>query len=148
MSKGYNRNWPTLASRRIESTRVWPWNVTHAELSWLLSEQLKAFGLALDSTEGFHEYAYAFTSDLRKSSFEARDLQSSADVLSFIDKWLLELNRDPRASVTFGHEAYAFTVLELELFRERVSNSSATAQTFSWIRGPGQTKIGRRGEVE
>ena len=124
LSKGHFWDWPGWTSRGIESTRVWPWSVTHNELSRSLSEQLKAFRLALDSTEGFHEFAYDFTSYLRKRSFEARDLQSSTDVINFIDKWLLELNRDPRGSVTFGYKEYAFTVLEQELFRERVSELS------------------------
>ena len=124
LAKGHIWDWPTPIGRVIESTRVWPWSVTHAELSQSLLEQLKAFRLALDSTEGFHEFAYDFTSYLRRTDFEARDLQSSTDVIDFIEKRLLSLNRDPRGSVTFGHKEYAFTVLELELFRERVSELS------------------------
>ena len=124
LSKEHIGDWPTLTSRGIESTRVWPWSVTHTELSELLSEQFKAFRLALGSTEGFHEFAYDFTSYLRRSYFEARGLQSSTDVTNFIDKWLLKLNRDPRGSVTFGYKEYAFTVLELERFRERASELS------------------------
>ena len=124
LSKGHFGDWPTSTGGGIESTRVWPWSVTYAELSQSLSKQLDAFRLALDSTEGFHEFAYDFTSYLRRSYFEARNLQSSTDVIDFIDKWLLELNRDPRGSVTFGYNEYTLTVLELELFRERVSELS------------------------
>ena len=124
LSKGHIGDWPTLTSRFIESTRVWPWSVTHDELSQSLSEQLEAFRLALGSTEGFHEFAYDFTSYLRRSYFEARGLQSSTDVINFVDKLLLKLNRDPRASVTFGYKEYAFTVLELDRFRERASELS------------------------
>ena len=65
-------DWPTLNSRGITSTNIWPWSVTHAELFELLSEQFKAFRLALDCTEGFHEFAYDFTSYLRRSYSEAR----------------------------------------------------------------------------
>ncbi len=124
LSNEHFGDWPSSRSRGIEPTRVWPWSITHNELSRSLSEQLKAFRLALDSTEGFHEFAYDFTSYLRRRNFEARDLQSSTDVIHFIDKWLLKLNRDPRGSIMFGYKEYAFTVPELELFRERISELS------------------------
>ena len=118
-SSGHSRNWPRWRRGSIESTRVWPWSVTHDEISQLLSEQLKGFRLALEFTEGFHEYAYEFSRYLRRNHFELGGLQTSTDVVDYIDEWLLEWGRDPRDSVTFGWE-YSFTVLELKLFRERV----------------------------
>ena len=124
LSKRHFLDWRGWTSRGIESTRVWPWSITHDELSRSLSKRLESLRLALDSTEGFHEFAYDFTSYLHRLHFEARDPQSSTDVIHFIDKWLLEPNRDPRSSVTFGYKEYAFTVPELELFRERVSELS------------------------
>ena len=124
LSSGHFEDWDSLTSRGIESTRVWPWKVTHAELSRLLSQELEALRLALDSTEGFHEFAYDFTSYLRRGYYEARDFQSSTDVIDFIDRWLLKLSGDPRSSVTFGHKQYDFTVPELERFRERASELS------------------------
>ena len=123
-SKRHFLDWRGWTSRGIESTRVWPWSITHDELSESLSKQLKTFRLALEFTEGFHEYAYEFSRYLRRNHFELRDLQTSTDVIHFIDKWLLEPNRDPRSSITFGYKEYAFTVPELELFRERVSELS------------------------
>ena len=114
-------DWPRSRERGIESSRVWPWSVTHYELSQSLSEQLKGFGLALEFTEGFHEFAYDFASYLRRNDFEARDIDTPTDVIDYIDKWLRKLNKDPRGSVTFGYSGYSFTVPDLELFRERVS---------------------------
>ena len=119
--KSHYEDWPTSTGGGIESTRVWPWNITHDELSQSLSEQLKSFRLALELTVGFHEFAYDFASYLRKNYFEARDIDTPTDVVDYIDKWLQHLNRDPRGSVTFGYSGYSFTVPELELFRERVS---------------------------
>ena len=140
LSKGPIGDWPILTSRGVESTRVWPWSVTHAELSGSLSQQLEAFRLALDTTEGFHEFAYDFTSYLRRRHFEAKNLQSSTDIIDFIDKWLLELNRHPRGSVTFGHKEFAFTVLELEFFRERVSKLSRDGRDILANPWPGPDK--------
>ena len=140
LSKGHFWDWPTSTERGIESTRVWPWSITHDELSRSLSKQLKTFRLALDSTEGFHEFAYDFTSYLRRRYFEARDLRSSTDVIHFIDERLLKLNRDPRGSITFGYKEYAFTVPELELFQERVSKLSRDGTDILVDPWPGQDK--------
>ncbi len=114
--------WPSLTSRGIESTRVWPWSITHDELSRSLSEQLKSFSLALEFTVGFHEFAYEFTSHLRGADFEARDIGTPTDLIDYIDQWIRHLQGDPRSSVTFGRSGYSFTVPELELFKERVSD--------------------------
>ena len=124
LSNRHFEDWPSRTRRGIESTRVWPWKDTHAELSRLLSHELEALRLALDSKEGFHEFAYDFTSYLRRQSYEARDFQSATDVIDFIDRWLLKLSADPRSSVTFGYKEYAFTVPELECLRERASELS------------------------
>ena len=123
-SKGHFWDWPGRTSRGIEPTRVWPWSITHEDLSNTLSEQLRSHRLALESTEGFHEFAYEFASYLHRSYFEARDLQTSTAIIDYIDKWLQKPNGAPRDSVTFGYREYSFTVPELELFRERVSNLS------------------------
>ena len=148
-SRGHFRNWPRWRRGSIESTRVWPWSVTHDEISQLLSEQLKAFRLALEFTEGFHEYAYEFSRYLRRNHFELRGLQTSTDVVDYIDEWLLERDRDPRDSVTFGWE-YSFTVPELKLFRERVSELSQNGIDVSMDPWPAPDKEwppGRSGGV-
>ena len=121
-SKEHLWNWPSWTSRGIEPTRVWPWSITHRDLSGLLSKELRSFRLALDSTEGFHELAYDFANTLQRSYFYAMDLQSSTDVIDYIDEWLLKLNGEPGSSVTFGHTGYHFTGPELELFKERLSD--------------------------
>ena len=123
-SKGHFWNWPSRTGRGIELTRVWPWTVTHDDLSRSLSAQLEGFGLALEFTVGFHEFAYDFATHLRRNDFDAKGIQTPTDLIDYIDGWLQRLNRDPRGSVTFGHSGYSFTVSELELFQERVSQLS------------------------
>ena len=124
LSGSQYKDWPRWVARGIESTRVWPWSVTHNELSQSLSEQLEGFRLALESTAGFHEFAYDFAGYLRRNHFEARYIETPTDVIEYIDKWLRKLNGDPSGSVTFGYSGYPFTVPDLELFRERVSEFS------------------------
>ena len=114
-------DWPRSIGGGIEPTRVWPWGVTHNELSQSMSEQLKGFGLALEFTVGFHEFAYEFASYLRRNYFEARDIGTPTDLIDYIVKWLRHPEGDPRGSVTFGYSEYSFTVPKLELFRERVA---------------------------
>ena len=111
-----------ITSRGIEFTRVWPWSITHEELSGLLSSELKSLRLALDSAEGFHEFAYELSSYLHRSYSGARNLQTPNEVIDFIEKQLSRHGGDPRTSVTFGYSEYSFTFPELELFRERVSD--------------------------
>ena len=119
-SKGHFLDWPGWTSRGIESTRVWQWSITHDDLCNLLSEQLRSLRLALESTEGFHEFAFDFANYLRRSYLAARDIQTSGDVIDYIDSLLLEPSRSRGYSITFGRGEYSFTVPELELFRERV----------------------------
>ena len=141
-------DWPRSIGGGIESTRVWPWSVTHNELSRSLSEQLKGFRLALESTVGFHEFAYDFASYLRRNDFEARDIETPTDAIDYIDKWLRKLNEDPRGSVTFGYSGYSFTVPDLELFRERVSELSRNGTDIlvdPWPPPDKEWSPGRRG---
>ena len=144
----HHEDWPRRKSRGIEFTRVWPWSITHDELSQSLSEQLEGFGLALLTTVGFHEFAYDFAGYLRRNDFEARDLVTPTDLVDYIDKWLRKLNRDPRGSVTFGYSGYSFTVSELELFRERVSELSRNGTDIlvdPWPPTDKEWSPGRRG---
>ena len=61
---------------------------------------------------------------MRRNNVEARDIDAPTDVIDYLDKWIRGLNGDPRGSVTFGRSGYSFTVPDLELFRERVSELS------------------------
>ena len=124
LSKGHFSNWPGWESRGIEPTRIWPWNVAHDEISRSLSEQLKTFSLALESQEGFHEFAFEFSSYLRRSYFEARDIQTPEEIVEYIRSKLSRYGGDPRARITFGDRDYSFTMSKLEVFRERVSELS------------------------
>ena len=141
-------DWPRWIWRGIESTRVWPWSVTHSELSESLSKQLKGFRLALEFTVGFHEFAYDFASYLRRNNFEARDIDTPTDLIDYIDKWVRKLNRDPRSSVMFGISGYSFTAPDLELFRERVSELSRNGTDIlvdPWPPPDKEWSPGRRG---
>ena len=137
----YFEDWPgSIIGRGIEPTRVWPWSVTHQDLSELLSKELRSLRLALDSTEGFHEFAYELSSYLRSSYFEARDLQTPNGVIDFIEEQLSRHGGDPRTSVTFGYREYSFTFPELELFRERVSELSRNSNDILVDPWPGPDK--------
>ena len=57
-------DWPHWRSTEIEPTRVWPWTTTKEELSQALSEQLKGYRFALDSTLGCREFAAEFAKDI------------------------------------------------------------------------------------
>ena len=119
-SKGHFWNWPSSSSGKVEPTRVWPWSVAQGELSRVLTGKIESFRLALDSAEGFHEFAYDFAGHLCRGYFRIGDSPTLADVIGHIDEWLLYLNGDPRGRVTFAGSGYSFTVLELESFRGRV----------------------------
>ena len=123
-SKGHFWNWPGWISRGIEPTRVWPWSIAHYDLSKLLSEELRTLRFALETTKGFHEFAYELSSYLRRSYFGARDLQTPNEVIDYIESQFSRYGSDPRTSITFGCREYNFTMPKLEAFRERISELS------------------------
>ena len=123
-SKGHFWNWPVSISRGIEPTRVWPWSIAHDDLSKLLSEELRTLRFALETTTGFHEFAYELSNYLRRSYFGARDLQTPNEVIDYIESQFSRYGNDPRTSITFGCREYNFTMPKLEVFRERVSELS------------------------
>ena len=140
LSKRHFWNWPTSSSRGIEPTRVWPWSVTHEDLSDSLSQEIRSLRFALESQEGFHEFAYELSSYLRRSHFRTRDLQTSNEVIDYIEKELSRYGGDPRASITFGYSEYTFTLPELELFRDRVSQLSRNGHDIFVDPWPGPDK--------
>ena len=94
-------------------------------MSELLSNELKSLRFALESQEGFHEFAYEFCSYLRRSYFEARDIQTPNEVIAYIESELSRYGGDPRTSIMFGYDReYNFTMSKLEVFRERVAELS------------------------
>ena len=119
-STGLFWDWHSTVIRDIEPTRVWPWHVTHEDLSELLSKELRTLRFAQATKVGLHEFFHEFTSYLRHSYHDTRDLKTAAEVIDYIEN---SLNRsgDPRGSVTFGHNDYTWTMPKLELFRERLS---------------------------
>ena len=145
----YFEDWSgPITSRGIEPTRVWPWSITHDELSSSLSEQLKSFRLALESEEGFHEFAYEFSRYLHMNHFRTRNLQTPNEVVDVIEQALSRYGGDPRTTVTFGHREYSFTFPKLEYFRERVSDLSRNGTDILVDPWPGPDKewpAGRHG---
>ena len=145
----YFEGWPgPITSRGIEVTRVWPWSITHKELSSLLSNELRSLRLALDSADGFHEFAYEFSSYLNRDYSRARNLQTPNEVIDFIEQALSRHGGDPRATVTFDYRGYSFTFPELEYFRERVSDLSRNGTDILVDPWPGPDKewpAGRHG---
>ena len=139
-SKGHVWNWPSSSGGKVEPTRVWPWSVAHGELSRLLTGKVESFRLALDSAEGFHEFAYDFADHLCRGYFRIGDSPTVADVIGHIDGWLLYLNGDPRGRVTFAGSGYSFTVLDLESFRERVLELSRNGTSILEDPWPGPDK--------
>ena len=124
-SKKNLEDWPpSITSRRIEPTRVWPWSITHGDLSESLSKQLRSYQLALESTEGFHEFAYEFARYLRRGRFEAEDLQTSTDIIDYFDKWIQILKESPGSSISLGYGDYPSTAPDLAFLRERFSELS------------------------
>ena len=118
-------SWPSWIDREIEPTRVWQWSITHEDLSDLLSKELNSLRLALESQDGFHEFAYEFASYLHWGYSRAKHIKTSDELMEFVESHLSRLGDDPRRSVTFSHSEYTFTVPELELFRERVYRLSS-----------------------
>ena len=137
----YFEEWPGWITRRsVELNRVWPWSITHEELSRPLSNELRSLRFALDSTEGLHEFAYELSEYLRRSYSRGRKLQTPNEVIDIIEKQLSRYGGDPRASVTFGYREYSFTIPELELFRERVSDLSRNGTDILVDPWPGPDK--------
>ena len=133
-------NWPSWTSRGIEPTNVWQWSITHDDLADSLSEQLRSLRLALDSTGGFHELAYDFANSLRRSNSEAKELQTSSDIIDYIGEWITRLSRSPGGSVVFGYGEYTLTLPELELFRKRASEISRDGTNILKDPWPGPDK--------
>ena len=142
-------NWPAQISRGIEPTKVWPWSITHEDLSESLSRELSSLRFALDSTVGFHEFAYEFSSYLRRYHFDAKDLKDPAEVINYIESYLSRFGSDPRRSITFGtfgDSDYTFTDEKLELFRERVLELNRSGRDISIDPWPAPDKEGPQGK--
>ena len=124
LSKGHFWDWPSYTVRGIEPTRVWPWSITQEYLSGLLSKELRTLRFALASPEGFHEFAYEFSSYLLRGFLGTKDSKTSADVIDYIKNYLSQLGGGPKSSIRFGYSEYSFTLPTLEQFLERVSELS------------------------
>ena len=112
--------WPSLSGRGVEPTRVWPWSATRDELYERLARKLSSRQLALESSDGFHEFAHDFAARLRRNRFGAAGPLTLDDVIGYVDEQILYLGDDPRSSISFSDSGYSFTVPELESLRERI----------------------------
>ena len=141
-------DWYPWRSTVIEHTRVWPWTITQETLSSSLSELLKTYTFALDSTIGIREFAAEFAETIPTYPFSTSRAPKIRELSNWIYEWLTEPGRGPQSSIGFGQHSY--TVKELELIRDTLSelpqNEDGTISEL-W---PGKDKpwpAGRRGVV-
>ena len=112
--------WHGLSGRSVEPTRIWLWSVTHNELHGRLARKLSSLQLALDSQDGFHEFAHDFAERLVRNRFRARGPQTVDDVVDYIDEQIFRLGDDPRSSITFSDSEHTFTASRFKSLRDRV----------------------------
>lgn len=108
-------DWYPWRSTVIEHTRVWPWTITQETLSSSLSELLKTYTFALDSTIGIREFAAEFAETIPTYLFSASRAPKVHELSNRINEWITEPGRGPKDSIGFGQHSY--TVKELELIR-------------------------------
>ena len=135
-------DWPSRTGRHVEPTRVWPWAITRDELFQLLSMKLRSLQLALDSAEGFREFVYDLADNTVRWGYQraVNSPPTLTDVVDCIDKWLWQLDSDPRGRITFALSGHSFTVPELESYRERIIQLSHTGMDITGDLWPGPDK--------
>ena len=107
------QDWPRSHSTEIEPTRVWPWTTTKEELSQSLSEQLKGYRFALDSTLGIRELAAGFAKTIPGTLLSTSDSPKIDELIDIISKWTTSLGANPDDIAFLGSQRY--TVYQLTL---------------------------------
>ena len=120
LSTGLFWNWRRWCSRDVEFTRVWPWTVTHHDLSYLLSEELRSLKFAQATKVGLWEFFHEFTGCLRRNPNYAEKLNTAAEVIDHLENQLSEPGGGSNRSVTFGHKDYSWTPTQFEQFKDKV----------------------------
>ena len=111
-SETFDLNWFGWCQRGVESTRVWPWTITKEDLARSLSDQLRSMTLALESPEGFHEFAYEFARSLSLHASRGQRPFQLSELVQTIEGWMTSIGRDPRSTITIDRQTY--TIPELE----------------------------------
>ena len=139
-------DWYPWRSTVIEHTRVWPWTITQETLSSSLSELLKTYTFALDSTIGIREFAAEFAETIPTYLFSTSRVPKIHELTNWICEWITEPGRGPQVPFRFGQHSY--TVKELELIRATLSELPRNEDDTISELWPGEDKPrpeGRRG---
>ena len=116
------RDWPHWRSTEIEPTRVWQWTTTKEELSQSLSERLKTYRFALDSTLGCREFAAEFAKDIPGTWLPTPDLSKTDELTNLINHWITRSGSNPKDIVLLGRQRY--TLDQLRFIQTKLSGLS------------------------
>ena len=111
---------PAWRSTEIEPTRVWQWATTKEELSQSLSEQLKGYRFALDSTLGIYELAAEFAKTIPTALVSTADSPKIDELIDLISEWTNRPGASPDDVVSLGRQGY--TVNQLRLAQTMLSS--------------------------
>ena len=115
-------DWPHSRSTEIEPTRVWPWTTTKEELSQALSEQLKGYRFALDSTLGCREFAAEFAKDIPGTWLPTPDSSKTDELINLINHWITRSGSNPEDIVLLDRQGY--TLDQLRFIQTKLSGLS------------------------
>ena len=118
-SRPIDLNWSGWHYRGVESTRVWPWTITQTDLSNSLSVQLESMTLALESSVGFHEFAYEFARSLLRYPSRAGTPLRLSELTQHIEEWIASTGGDSRSTITIDRQTYTMRELEIILTKIR-----------------------------
>ena len=107
------QDWPAWRSTEIEPTRVWQWATTKDELSQSLSEQLKGYRFALDSTLGIYELAAEFAKTIPTALVSTADSPKIDELINLISEWTNRPGASPDDVVSLGRQGYTINQLRL-----------------------------------
>ena len=141
----HRSDWPIWFSTVIEDTRVWPWTVTHEDLSRSLSEQLETYRFALGSVVGLNEFAAEFAEDIPRYFLSTPDSPKVGELVDLIDDWTSGVGSSPQDIIALGGHSY--TVEELKLVRNRLSELSLDGRDTIPELWPGPDKVWPEGKT-
>ena len=139
------RDWPIRRSTVIEDTRVWPWIITHEDLSGSLSDQLETYRFALDSVVGLQEFAAEFAENVPRYFLSTPDSPKIGELVDLIEDWTARLGGRPQDIVVLPSRRY--TVEELELIRTKLWDLSRDGKDTISESWPGPDKVWPEGRI-
>ena len=116
------RDWPHWRSTEIEPTRVWQWTTTKEELSQSLSDRLKTYRFALDSTLGCREFATEFAKDIPGTWLPTPDSSKTDELINLINHWITRSGSNPEDIVLLDRQGY--TLDQLRFIQTKLSGLS------------------------